>query len=108
MLFDRICRENGIKHRLTAPRSPTTTGKIERWHRTLRQEFLTGLVFTDLADAQARLDEWVHSYNHDRPHQSLGMAAPWERFRLAAPAPASVVLEGAAPDTTTEPAGMRP
>jgi transposase InsO family protein len=29
-----------IKHLLTAARSPTTTGKIERWHRTLRQEFL--------------------------------------------------------------------
>jgi transposase InsO family protein len=27
-LFDRICRENGIEHLLTAPRSPTTTGKI--------------------------------------------------------------------------------
>jgi len=108
VLFDRICRENGIKHLLTAPRSPTTTGKFERWHRTLRQEFLTGLVFTDLADAQARLDAWVHSYNHDRPHQSLGMVAPWERFRLAAATPAAVVLEGAAPDTTTnEPAGTR-
>ena len=35
VLFDRICRENGITHRLTAPRSPTTTGKIERFHRTL-------------------------------------------------------------------------
>src|SRR3546814_854125 len=101
VLFDRICRENGIKHLLTAPRSPTTTGKVERWHRTLRQEFLTGLVFADVADAQARLDEWVHSYNHDRPHQSLGMVAPWERFRLAAATPASIVLEGAAPDTTT-------
>src|SRR3546814_6138327 len=59
------------------------------------------LVFADVADAQARLDEWVHSYNHDRPHQSLGMVAPWERFRLAAATPASIVLEGAAPDTTT-------
>ena len=28
VLFDRICRENGIKHLLTAPRSPTTTGKM--------------------------------------------------------------------------------
>ena len=28
VLFDRICRENGITHRLTAPYSPTTTGKI--------------------------------------------------------------------------------
>src|SRR5437588_6412053 len=33
VLFDRICRENGIAHRLTAPRRPTTTGKIERLHR---------------------------------------------------------------------------
>lgn len=108
VLFDRICRENGIKHRLTAPRSPTTTGKIERWHRTLRQEFLTGKVFDDIADAQAQLDAWVHSYNHDRPHQGIGMVAPWERFRLAGAAPASVQLEGAAPDTTAvEPVATR-
>ena len=33
VLFDRICRENGIEHLLTQPRSPTTTGKIERFHR---------------------------------------------------------------------------
>jgi transposase InsO family protein len=31
VLFDRICRENGVEHLLTQPRSPTTTGKIERW-----------------------------------------------------------------------------
>jgi transposase InsO family protein len=45
VLFDRICRENGIRHLLTAPRSPTTTGKVERFHKTLRAEFLTGKVF---------------------------------------------------------------
>ena len=49
VLFDRICRENGITHRLTAPASPTTTGKIERFHRTLREEFLTGRLFGDRA-----------------------------------------------------------
>ncbi len=37
VLFDRICRENGIRHLLTAPRSPTTTGKVERFHKTLRR-----------------------------------------------------------------------
>ncbi len=37
VLFDKICRENGITHRLTAPASPTTTGKIERFHRTLHR-----------------------------------------------------------------------
>lgn len=56
VLFDRICRENGIKHILTRPRSPTTTGKIERWHKTLRVGFLTGKVFDSIADAQAQLD----------------------------------------------------
>lgn len=84
VLFDRICRENGIRHLLTAPRSPTTTGKVERFHRTLRGEFLTGKVFTSIEEAQASLDAWVATYNHDRPHQSIGMVAPFERFRLAA------------------------
>ena len=40
VLFERVCRENGITARLTKPYSPTTTGKIERWHQTLRREFL--------------------------------------------------------------------
>ena len=61
VLFDRICRENGIKHLLTAPRSPTTTGKVERFHKTLRREFLDGKVFVDLDAAQAAIDAWVHS-----------------------------------------------
>lgn len=82
VLFDRICRENGIDHLLTAPRSPTTTGKIERFHRTLRQEFLTGRVFPDLVSAQAELDGWIASYNTERPHQALGMAAPTSRFSV--------------------------
>jgi hypothetical protein len=83
VLFDRICRENGIKHILTAPRSPTTTGKVERWHKTLRREFLDGRVFDSIEHAQAERDVWVEHYNHDRPHQAIGMVAPWERFRLA-------------------------
>jgi transposase InsO family protein len=83
VMFDRICRENGIEHLLTAPRSPTTTGKIERFHRSLRAEFLTGRVFPTLRVAQAELDAWVHSYNHERPHQSLDMDTPAQRFRRA-------------------------
>lgn len=101
VLFDRICRENGIKHILTAPRSPTTTGKVERFHRTLREEFLTGKTFDTVADAQTELDGWVELYNHVRPHQGIGMVAPVERFRLAAGEPATIDLEGVAPDTTT-------
>ena len=80
VLFDKICRENGISHCLTAPASPTTTGKIERFHRTLRTEFLGGQIFPSLLIAQKELDTWVGDYNNERPHQSLGMATPATRF----------------------------
>ncbi len=82
VMFDRICRENGISHRHAAVRSPTTTGKIERFHQSLRREFLAGRTFPSLAAAQAALDAWVHEYNTERPHQALEMATPAERFRL--------------------------
>jgi transposase InsO family protein len=85
-LFDRVCRESGIEHLLTQPRSPTTTGKVERFHRALRTEFRTDRVFADLAHAQADLDEWVDDYNRRRPHQALGMATPAERFEQPASA----------------------
>ena len=80
VLFDKICRENGITHRLTAPASPTTTGKVERFHRTFRQEFLGGQLFPSLAVAQKQLDAWVEDYNSNRPHQGIDLATPAERF----------------------------
>ena len=86
VLFDKICRQNGITHRLTAPRSPTTTGKIERFHGTLRRELLDGLAFGDLRAAQLRIDRWLEEYNTDRPHQSLGRCTPAERFAARGPA----------------------
>jgi len=81
VLFDRLCRENGVDHILTEPRSPTTTGKIERFHRTLRVEFNTRQVFKTLKTAQEALDEWVTYYNTQRPHQALGDLTPESRFR---------------------------
>jgi transposase InsO family protein len=83
VLFDRICRENGIRHLLTAPHAPTTTGKVERFHKTMKREFLVGKRFETIADAQRALDRWVADYNHEREHQSLGDRPPIERFRLA-------------------------
>ncbi|WP_330468558.1 IS481 family transposase [Micromonospora zamorensis] len=84
VLFDRICRENGIVHRLTQPASPTTTGKVERFHQTLRRELLDDAgVFADLAAAQAAVDAFRHEYNTGRPRQSLDMAFPADRFRPA-------------------------
>lgn len=84
VLFDRICRENGIDHLLTAVRSPTTTGKVERFHRTLREEFMSGRVFDSITHAQEELDTWIATYNQDRPHSSIGMVYPVDRFTAVA------------------------
>lgn len=104
MLFDRICRENGIGHLLTQPRSPTTTGKIERFHRALRTEFRTDRVFKNLATAQAELDEWVIDYNTNRPHQALDMAVPAARFLQSDAAPVTALRD---PTRTTRPSEDR-
>ncbi len=55
MRFDRTCADNGIRHLLTVPHSPTTTGKVERFHRTLRAEWVRphDWTFRTLAEAQA-------------------------------------------------------
>lgn len=91
VLFDRICRENGIVHLLTAVASPTTTGKIERLHQTLQQELLDDHgPFDDIEDLQLALDAWREEYNTTRPHQSLDMAIPAERF---GPPAASLALK---------------
>jgi hypothetical protein len=105
VLFDRICRENGIEHLLTKPRSPTTTGKMGRFHRTLRAEFDTTRTFSSLAAAQGALDEWVTYYNTERPHQSLGYDTPLVRFQwrpegATCPGSATRTVRTGAPDRT--------
>ncbi|CAO5189666.1 transposase [Frankia sp. AiPs1] len=82
VLFDRIWRTHGIRHRLTRPASPTTTGKVERMHQTPRRELLdTGEIHPDLSAAQAAPDRWRVDDNTARPHQALDMATPASRFR---------------------------
>ena len=67
---------------LTAPYSPTTTGKVERWHQTLQVDFLNDAgPFASIEAAQAAVDAWRQEYNADRPHQPLDMATPASRFR---------------------------
>lgn len=71
MLFAKICRQNGITHRPTAPASPNQNGKVERFHGTLRPEFLdVAGPFTSIEAAQTELDAWVAGCNTDRPHQA--------------------------------------
>jgi hypothetical protein len=91
VLFDRICLSNGIRHLLTAPYSPTTTGKIERLHKTMRKEFFSDNSFETIKDMQVALDRWVVDYNNEREHQALGDVPPIRRFELARPVSLEVI-----------------
>ena len=89
VLFDKICRHNGITHRLTAPASPNQNGKVERFHGTFRPGFLDlAGPFTSVEEAQAAVDTWVRHYNTDRPHQALDEKVPVTPAERFAPVPA--------------------
>ena len=90
VLFDKICRRNGITHRLTAPASPNQNGKVERFHGTFRPDFLDAAgPFTSVEQAQAALDAWVEHYNAERPHQALDQKTPVTPAERFAPVPAA-------------------
>jgi hypothetical protein len=59
-----------------ASATPTTTGKIQRFHRTLRDEFLRARTFSSLERAQGELEEWIDDYNVRRPQHVLRNPRP--------------------------------
>ena len=58
------------------PLHPQTQGKIERFHRTMKNELLKRNEFVDLIDADKHLQEWRIKYNEVRPHEALDMKCP--------------------------------
>ena len=71
----------GIRVLHGRPHHPQTQGKEERFHRTLNAEVVNGNSFRDNPDCQRAFDEWRPRYNHERPHEALGMATPGDRYR---------------------------
>jgi len=62
---------------------PQTHGKEERFHRTLEAELIRYRRFIDLADCQEHFISFREVYNHERPHEALGMAVPSSRYSLS-------------------------
>ncbi|WP_347133287.1 IS481 family transposase [Mycobacterium sp. DL] len=69
-----------IKHRRTRPYRPQTNGKVERFHRTLADEWAYVRLYTSDAERCAEFPLWVHHYNHHRGHTSLKGQAPASRL----------------------------
>lgn len=59
---------------------PQTQGKIERFHRTMKQELLNHTTFEDIYDANNALQNWRVKYNNVRPHEALNMKCPAEVY----------------------------
>ena len=60
------------EHRRIRPRRPQTNGKVERFNRTLLEEWAYVRPYTSEAERIAALDEWLHLYNHHRHHTAIG------------------------------------
>lgn len=73
--FERFLMDLDILPVHGKPIHPQTQGKIERFHRTLKQEALRTTP-ANMAEAKARLENWRWLYNEVRPHQALGMKTP--------------------------------
>lgn len=74
----------GVRISHGRPRHPQTQGKEERFHRTLVAELLgVGVQWADLEAYQQRFDPWREKYNHERPHEGIGLAVPASRYRVS-------------------------
>jgi transposase InsO family protein len=62
----------GIEHRRIRPYRPQTNGKVERFNRTLLEEWAYVRVYRSDAERTAALDDWLHTYNHHRFHTAIG------------------------------------
>lgn len=78
--FESELQKDRIKHIKSQPHHPMTLGKIERFWKTILQEFLLRAQFDSFEDARDRLNFWVKYYNHKRPHQGIGGVCPADRF----------------------------
>jgi transposase InsO family protein len=82
-LFAAALASSGATHKRTRPYRPQTNGKVERFHRTLLNEWAYVQVYTSNQQRAAALDDWLHLYNHHRVHTALGGYPPISRVNNA-------------------------
>lgn len=78
-VFDQYLIDQGIPHAFTYPRSPKINGVVERFNRTIQEEFLNrsdDLFTRDLTKFRENLNKYLNWYNYQRPHKSLKLQTP--------------------------------
>lgn len=88
--FDRACEKMKLKRFHTYPRSPKMNAHVERFNRTLDEEFLKhhrALMRDDVKGFNDALIDWLLWYNGERPHHSLGLKSPFQAMMDVLKAP---------------------
>lgn len=80
-LFHWHVEDKGMRHAYIKPRSPQLNGKVERSHRSDKEEFYQLLTYTDDVDLNKKLKEWERFYNCGRPHGAFNGKTPYEALR---------------------------
>ena len=75
-LFERL----GIRHLVIPPRRPQINGKVERFNRTLLEEWAYVRLYRSNGRRLDALATWLDFYNRERPHTALGGKAPASRL----------------------------
>jgi transposase InsO family protein len=78
--FEAELQKDRVHHLKSRPHHPMTLGKIERFWKTIWEEFLARAQFDSFESAGERIRLWVKHYNHRRAHQSLDGLCPADRF----------------------------
>jgi transposase InsO family protein len=78
--FERELGKDRVKHIKSQAHHPMTLGKIERFWKTVYEEFLVRAQFGSFEEAQERIRHWVRYYNYKRPHQGIGGLFPADRY----------------------------
>jgi putative transposase len=82
--FTALVRSYGLQQEFITPHSPEQNGMVERLIRTLKEQCVHRHRFESLQHASRVIADWIQFYNHQRPHQALGMQTPAMAYALAA------------------------
>jgi putative transposase len=78
--FKEFIRISGMTHVRTSPFYPQSNGKIERWHKSLKQECIRPLTPLTVEDARRLIQIYVDHYNTKRLHSAIGYVTPQDRL----------------------------
>lgn len=78
--FERELGKDRVRHIKSQAHHPMTLGKVERFWKTIYEEFLVRAQFGSFEEARERIRQWVRYYNHKRPHQGIGGLCPADRY----------------------------